>query len=519
MDTASMSTTPAVERSNERAILWTLLRAGIVLILLAATCVFIVRTWHWPFIWDAATFRYINFLVAHGFHPYRDIVDMNLPGCYLVDWFAWHTLGGGDLAWRMYDLLLLAALTVAAIVITKPYEWIGGLYAGVQFALFHSLDGPYHLGQRDQVLTVLEVCAYAFLFSAVRKNRPWLTAGLGFCIGIATSVKPTAAPLGIIVLLLACWNEHRNGRKWSPLVGWSLLGAAIPTAVVLGYLEYHHAFGALLEITRRITPFYSSLTNLPLSLLVRRALPLRLTALWLIVLAWNIWRSPRDREVQWERWALLIGFLASAFSFYIQHKGYPYHRYPLTAFLLVSFGMELGVFERTNLHFGRLAIVCLALLSLTAIPVTLRDMMRVGGVTQNQFATTLEQDLRGLGESNLQHSVQCLDLVDGCYSALYRERLVQSTGHMGDLLLFSRTPSPVVDYYRADFLKAMQRNPPNVIIESNEWYGEQADLDKIYAWPSMAQFLLQNYHPVITRQFTDHRRSAYRIYARNGYIY
>jgi hypothetical protein len=76
-----------------------------------------------------------------------------------------------------------------------------------------------------------------------------------------------------------------------------------------------------------------------------------------------------------------------------------------------------------------------------------------------------------------------------------------------------------VDYYRQQFADELQRNSPNVIIVSNEWYDEQPSLDKINAWPWMAQYLAENFHPVVTRRFTDFPRSAYRIYVRNGYRY
>ena len=40
----------------------------------AALCI-VVFTYRWPLIWDAQTFHYGNFLIAHGFVPYRDILE------------------------------------------------------------------------------------------------------------------------------------------------------------------------------------------------------------------------------------------------------------------------------------------------------------------------------------------------------------------------------------------------------------------------------------------------------------
>ena len=175
--------------------------------LLAAVAVaLIVLTWRWPLVWDAQVFHYIHFLIDNGFAPYRDIPDINMPGVYVLEGWAMQFFGGSDLAWRIYDFTLLGVLTLAMVVVTLTYDWLAGLFAGVIFALLHANDGPWISVERDVVMSVLIAVAYAFLFESIRRRKPWLLIGFGLSMGMAATIKPMTAPLGLVLLALAAWK-------------------------------------------------------------------------------------------------------------------------------------------------------------------------------------------------------------------------------------------------------------------------------------------------------------------------
>ena len=74
----------------------------------ACVAVYLVHSLSWPLVNDAVLLRYATFLRQHGFAPYREVLDYNLPGSYFADWLVVHTLGASAFAWRVYDLSLLA---------------------------------------------------------------------------------------------------------------------------------------------------------------------------------------------------------------------------------------------------------------------------------------------------------------------------------------------------------------------------------------------------------------------------
>lgn len=152
----------------------TIARTALFIWLAVCLGIFLVRSIHWPQVNDPAQISYLCFLMDHGFAPYRYLIEMNMPGIYLTNWSVAHVLGTGSLSWRTFDFLLISAALAAMIFIARTHGWLYGFFAGALFALFHGQDGPAQLGQRDFIVTVLFLCAYAFLFEALRRDKNWL---------------------------------------------------------------------------------------------------------------------------------------------------------------------------------------------------------------------------------------------------------------------------------------------------------------------------------------------------------
>jgi hypothetical protein len=462
--------------------------------------------------WDPQVFHYGNFLIEHGFAPYRDILDMNMPGAYLIDGWVIKVFGAGDLAWRIFDFTLLGTLCFAMIAIAWPFDWFAGLFAGIIFALIHVSEGPQNSGQRDEIMTVLIMVGYAFLFASRRRRNPWIMVPFGFSLAMASSVKPTAAPLGVLLLVLALGDLKRKGEAVSYYVWTSVLGASIAAAIVAVFLIHHDSAGALLAITGRLTAYYAGVDRLRFQLLLRFSLPLAV----LLLLPFAIAVACVDRYWKsWEQLAILTGAAFGAFSYFVQGKGYAYHRYTYAAFALLWIAIQLTLaMRRAEPWVKGVAIAGLSVGVLLLVPIYMQTMLQMHPV--NLFTPALEDDLSRMGADHLQNKVQCLDLVDGCLNALYHLHIVQSTGSMGDLLLFAPDKGPVVDYYRDEFWNSLMKNPPSVIVLSNEWFNRVPTFAKVNEWPQFSGYLAKNYKLVISREFDQEAHHAYRIYVRLG---
>ncbi len=475
-----------------------------------ALAYFVASTVRWPLLSDATVIHYVNFLRAHGMTPYRDIYDINLPAIYLVDGWQMQLFGTGDLAFRMWEFFLLSCLLGGMIAIARPRDWLAGLLAGVVFIVLHGGDGPDHAAQRDEIVTVLLMLGYAATFSALRRGRPALLCVAGLLFGFAAGIKPTVVPLLLALLALTLLELRRRGELCLRYLVGAAVGFLFAVLPMAGFLWHYHALGDLLDLSTRLTGFYTGLMKLPLPELLRTALPgkLAVVAALALVLAALDRRWTKD----WERWAILVGALGGLASYLLQGKGYVYQRHPAVAFatLFVCLQFADAVRGRGWLRWAGaagagycvLGLVPLSVLAMHRLPPSKAPLMR-----------SLEADLTRLGGDRLQHQVQCLDMVDGCLGALYHLGLVQNTGFTGDTLFFLREPSPSTTYYRAVFWQDLQRSPPQVCVVTDEWFNWERGFEKLDHWPEFAAYLAANYTVVESRTFV---RASYRIYVRKA---
>ena len=485
-------------------------RSFCVLILLASAIGYIVFTIRWPWMWDDQVFHYDVFLMKHGKVPYRDIYDLNMPGCYLLQRWAMSIFGGGNVGWRLYEYTLLCLLTLSGIVITRPYDWLAGLFSGVAFAVLHGVDGAAMALERDEIVTVLLMFSLAIICIAVRHGRPVLMIVSGFVLGMAMLVKPTGALFALLFLVLLFAGARAHNRASKRYLAYGAGGLAITLAILAGFM-LPDSLRPFLELQRRLIPYYSSLGHASWMYLLKESLPASSAVVIAGAVALAFWNRS---ATGWELWGIRACVLLGALSYFAQRKGYTYHRYSFLAFGLLWAGMEFGLAMKAvgNRRIAGCAAMVAAVLIILPNNV---NALRHARHDSNPLADQLQADLVELGGPALQNRVQCLDLVTGCYSALYRLGLVQSTGWMGDLQFFGPDDHKAVPYYRAMFWNQIHQKPPEVIVLSSEWFGARHySFDKLNAWPEFRDYLNSAYDLKITRTFGsfDGNVLAYRIY-------
>ncbi len=426
--------------------------------------------------------------------PYRVLGDMNMPGALLVEWIVMHTLGGGDIAWRVFDFGSLAVAAGAMLYIARPYDWFSGVFAASLFALVHGRDGLAQPGQRDLTMAVVLVLATAFLFCAVRRERVWAAGLFGLCAGVAATIKPTALPFGVVLFVIATMEIRRRGRPIRWYIIASSLSFLFAPLAALAFLHHEHATAAFLQGLRTVVPYYSSLGHRPFVFLLLHSisplLPLVLTWLVMLCIGW-----PR---LDWERTALSMGAALGLASYLLQPRGFPYYRYPFLAFLLPL--MAIDFVSAVKSLAGRhpklrrtLATAALAIGSLFIAPVSAIYIHQYEW-RNIEFISSVEENIDRLGGSSLSGHIQCIDSISGCGTALYRSRLVQSTGVLSDFLLFGPDQTPIVRQTREQFLGEITSNPPKVIVVSSWLHIDGPDnYEKLDRWPAFKNYLQSNY--------------------------
>ena len=499
------------------------LKAVLAVALAVCLAVFVVLTSRWPFVYDAALIRYVNFLMAHHLAPYRDIQDYNLPGSYFFDWLVTHTLGVSALAWRVYDLLLLALAGVAMYRIARPYSRFAGFFAAMLFVFFHARDGAGQSGQRDLLITALVLAAVALALYEDKKDKQDKRRTLrlllsGLCIGLAVTVKPTAAVALPLLWLLPDTAQTLRRRSWSSL-GIVFGGLLIAPLAALLWLWRMHAVAAFRQTLTVYIPFHAHMGHLGLWPLLTHCITASHGTLLLLALVLAF--GDRGSELRGLRVLLGAGMIYGLISYFVQGKGYPDHRYPFAAFLFLFAAVEFTHALRWP-GYRRMMGVAGLLFGTVLSGLSLRRALREHWPGEQVAA--LAADLNTLGGPALSNKVQCLDTVDGCIETLDDLRLAQSTGFVYDEFLFAApdamTPreAEAQAALRRKFLSEVQANPPQVMAVTPRLFPSgpygYAKLDR---WPALAALLSDCYHLETERDFSSGRsyhRDGYRLYLR-----
>ncbi|MGC2618774.1 MAG: hypothetical protein WA414_07000 [Acidobacteriaceae bacterium] len=509
-------------------------RGALGAVLLVCAGLYVAWTWHWPLVGDSSLIHYIAFLMDRGWAPYRDLGDMNMPGSFLIEWAAMHTFGGGSLAWRLFDLSVLAAAAAGMLAIVWPEDRLAGVFAAVLFMVVHGRDGINNTGQRDLTMAALVVVAYAFLFLAWRRGAGWAAFLFGFCMAAAGTMKPTALPLGVVLLVALVLVLRGEGKPARKVVLLGVAGFLLPLAICLVFLVRERALGAFVHSVATVVPYFAGLGRKPVSfLLVHSVSPLMgLVGVWLVL---AVGLMVADREwagawteswtvQRWERAALLLGVAVMLAGFVVQGKGFPYHRYPFLALLLVVMGMDLTRALRRRGVWLALGVLGLGYGAFVVAPQSLADVRRYDWWNQEQLVM-MQGDLTRLGGAALSGKVQCLDTISGCTGTLYRMRLEPATGLLSDFLVFGPEQDVAVREARLHFMAAVEARPPAVIVVTSHLFPSgPGDFQKLAMWPELESWMDARYQLCVEWTPRDPVRwwsrvempSGYRIYVLGG---
>jgi hypothetical protein len=505
------------------------------LFLMGCLLLYVIGTWHWPLVGDAAVMHYVVFLMDHGMAPYRDIVDPNLPTTFLIQGAVVHLFGGGPLPWRLFDIFLVGVSGIAMWVICKPYGWFAGAFAGALYALIHGRDGITQLGQRDLTMTAFLLIGYAFLFEELRatpsgKTKLWMTFMFGASCGIAATIKPSVLLLPPTLLVMAALVLKRKGRPFLFNATYGIIGMLVPMTMVFAYVFHRHVLRAFWGSLFDLVPYFGLLDTRSFGHLVLHSVS---SVMLPIVLIWiPIVVASREKWLTWERAALFVGALFGLASFYVQRKGYPYHRYPSEAFMLLLIGIDFATVLNETAHDKKPYLHRLALAGILVGVILIGGGSTVHALRQDahnhEFTSMLEADLKPLGGNKLTGHIQCLDMADSCITALYDMKLVQATGFLYDCYMFSTTEHAERERYREAFWQAITKNPPTVFVVSShdcQVYPELPSYNykKMSRWPLFSDYLKANYHLDVERipphmvnwGSSPSKPLGYRIYMRN----
>jgi len=471
---------------------------------------------HWDLSQDSKLIHYVVFLMRHGYVPYRDIIEINLPGSYLMEWVGMKFFGPGRVGWRCYDLFLTAISAICAGRMARPRGRAAAYGAAALLVIYHLGRGISEAGQRDFEMSGLLMIGIVAFFSSLTARRSWRMVVFGVCCGLAAGIKPFVILVPLMALVALYLKTRREGARivlsptFTSYAGWAIAGGLLPAAALVGFLWSNHLWREFHELVTGIALYHRGIGNEPwshrfISWLPWHFAPLLLVGFYASLRLWPHW--------EWEE--VFIAGLAvfGIATYFYQGKGWAYHVAMGWSFLLIWIvRMTAGWLQQidTGKNWasarGTLVVAVAVLIAVVYTPVSAyRHQSKEKSIWEN----TLTADLNDLGGANLSGHIQCLDWNAGCIAVLYEQRWLPATGFIYDYFLFPQSPASITELEQKRFLGLMEGAPPKVIVLSDMDWPVFTRFRKLERWPAFRDWLDANYRLTVERQINDR---AYRIY-------
>ncbi|MCL4257820.1 MAG: glycosyltransferase family 39 protein [Anaerolineales bacterium] len=221
----------------------------------------------WRMLHDSPIVMYISLMIdKFGYVPYRDLLDVNLPGTYLIYALVGRISSYSDLGFRIADLIYLAAIAALTWVwmrdFGKKVAWASALF-GVMLYLSY---GQVMSFQREFLilLPLMGALVTAVRFPERRFMSKYFIIGLLF--GLAATIKPQAAlgmPFLIAFQAWDLWRGEGLERKRFLLMGvMTAVGFVIPIGMAIFYLWQAGALPSFIEMAQNWWPLNLYITTI-----------------------------------------------------------------------------------------------------------------------------------------------------------------------------------------------------------------------------------------------------------------
>jgi uncharacterized peroxidase-related enzyme len=479
-----------------------------------------VLSLRWRFQHDCPIFLYISFLIDRfGMVPYRDILDVNMPGTHAAYFLIGRLSGYTDLGARLVDLAILTAMSAMSWIwlrrLNREVAWCGAMLWG----LIYLGMGPDTSLQRDY-LALLPLVAGVFVGNSLRKpGVAWRSALAGVLFGIAGTLRPHAV-IGLPVVLWFEYLELREagaiGRDLrAPLLRMLLPAAGgflVPMLAMVLFLWATGAWAPFLDVAANYWPLYTHLTELH-ETISREDRPLYLVRQFLLMGGYRALVIPgllglvialrySGLNRSQKRQALLLATLTLCYSLYpvIGGQFWQYHWLPFLFFVSQLSALALVEWRERSHWIQRGApFVLLFAIWGTELPYNWRVILSGDELSPpkegkvDAIATFLQENLRP-GDT-----VQPLDWTGGAAHAMLLAKAKIATPFVYDVYFYHHVSNPYIQSLRRTFLTDMKAARPRFVVEiTGEDKPWVSGADTTREFPELAALLERDYRVAVS---------------------
>jgi hypothetical protein len=481
---------------------------------------------------DSPLFLYISYGMARwNFVPFRDILDINMPGVYWCYLIIGQTAGYQQMGYRIVDLIMLVILMGVSFCWLKKIDaraaFIGAALFGIRYLTF----GPRMSFQREYIALFFLIPAFSLSTNddGHGKRRLFLA---GIFTGIAVLIKPVTIIFLLPIILVEILSRARDANRSSGLcLAATLLalaaGLCVPIILLAVYLLQNQALSPFLDLLVHYWPLYNHINgNLEVNPNVAYQVgyindnffKFGNQSIWLIpaILGWYLVYFHASIPPEKRKLMLYLGMFLLCSICYAALLGKFWHYHWL---IFMYFVIQLGVLcfvgsLQVNIPRRQSAILfCLAGLATVYLVVPVgREILE-----RNQDTTIYGQPgLRRVDEiaaylkANVGpgETVQPLDWTGGAVHAMLLADTRIATPFIYDFYFYHDIDEPYILDLRRRFLEALAAANPKIIIDIDEDKPWVEGVNTTRQFPDLQTYIEENYSTAVkTESYTLYRRT------------
>ncbi len=427
---------------------------------------------------DTPLLHYAAFLIAeHGAAPYSEVFETSMPGSLLFHWAIGRSVGFGDLAFRVIDIVLLVGLLVTSYCILRPFGRQAALSGPLIFALVYLSDGPSLSLQRDYV-GVLLIALAVLLACRAQPRAPLVRAvAVGFLFGAAATIKPhLLLGLPLVAFLSIEWSGREKSESVSIALA-AMVGVVLAAVLPLIWLWQQGALPAFGRMVATYLPLHVQLNGEHVAL----------TGADRWIYRYTEWRALRGLgpllvpactgllAVVWlggkqlVRRAWLLAGLTATYSLYpaISGQFWSYHWLPFAYFASLTAGLAcFALREAPGVGAKWVAFGSLLVAVFTCAHPSHEFLRRLTGGPPAPAAVRADAIARFLRQHlEAGDRVQSLDWAGGAVHAMLKARAVSATPYIHDYHFYHHVSHRSIQALRRDFVGRLVEAKPRFLID------------------------------------------------------
>jgi hypothetical protein len=473
----------------------------------------------WRFQHDSAHFLYFAYAMDQwGMIPYKDILEVQMPGTFWVYTVIGRFSDYQDIGFRVYDLVLLGIISAITLLWQRNLSYKIAWSGAVLFGITYLSAGPYESLQREYIALVpilggIYLSSVAGLQSSIRYYL------VGLLFGLSSTIKPQMmiglAPV-IVMELMSPFNQIKVGsfgRRFFSVILSATVGIFTPVSLMFLWLYRQGNLQALLDIVFNYWPLYLQLNGSHECLVGVERIKYVYSSyrllggygFWLIpasigfFVAINSSRLSNEQKHQ----IMLLGLLTICYSAYAVVAGtfLSYHWIPFVYFVIQL--SSLCMLAESSPHnpikrilpLGVLLFVVLLMIP-PALPKTINYLTGdklpppKSGIV-DELANYLKNNLGPLD------TVQPLDWTGGAIHAMLLSKAKLATRFPYDFQFYHHTSNPYIKELRREFVFQLHERRPRFIIEILDPYHPRPQgYDTTREFPELRHILDNDYRTV-----------------------